>query len=136
MKHINLKTFWPAIGMFVLATILFCIPGDRLPDEDWLGDIGFDKFVHIGLFTALVSLWGLPFIARSIRDETSQRNLSRILIYIVLISIGYGIAIEFIQGAFIPNRSYSLADMVADALGCGVGGILLNKQRKAAVDQA
>jgi VanZ family protein len=136
MRHINLKSFWPAIGMFVLATTLFCIPGDRLPDEDWLGDISFDKFVHIGLFAALVSLWGLPFIARSIRDETSQRNLSRILIYIVLVSIGYGIAIEFIQGAFIPNRSYSLADMVADALGCGVGGILLNKQRKAAVDQA
>jgi VanZ family protein len=130
MRQINLRTFWPAIGMFVLATLLFCIPGDKLPTEDWLGDIGFDKLVHVGLFAALVSLWGLPFIARSTRDDAAQRNLTRMLAYVVLLSVGYGIAIEFIQGAFIPNRSYSLADMVADALGCGLGGILLTKQRK------
>jgi len=136
MKRIHLSTFWPAVGMSVFATTLFCILGDKLPDEDWLGDIGFDKLVHVGLFAALVSLWGLPFIARSTRDENSQRNLTRLLASVVLVAIGYGIAIEFIQGAFIPNRSYSLADMVADALGCAVGGFILSKQRKAAIDRA
>jgi hypothetical protein len=136
MKPIKQKTFWPAIGMLILATVLFCIPGDRLPDEDWLGDISADKLVHIGLFCALVSLWGLPLIGRSAIDELSQRGLSRMLVSVVLVAIGYGIAIEFIQGAFIPNRSYSLADMVADALGSGFGGILLNKQRKLAISQA
>jgi VanZ family protein len=136
MKQINLRTFWPAVGMFILATTLFCIPGDKLPEEDWLGDIGFDKFVHVGLFASLVILLGLPFIARSGQGEASQRNLSRTLLFIVLGYLVYGIVIEIIQGAFIPNRSYSLADMVADALGCGVGGILLNIRRKAVVDQA
>lgn len=31
--------------------------------------------------------------------------------------IGYGIGIEFIQDAFIPDRSFELMDIVADATG-------------------
>jgi len=135
MKLINLKSFWPAIGMFLLATALFCIPGDRLPDEDWLGKISIDKIVHIGLFAALVILWGLPFIARANAGTDSQRSLRRTMITIVVMAVLYGVAIEFIQGAFIPNRSYSLADMVADALGSLAGGVLLRSQRKAAMNQ-
>lgn len=116
--------------MSAIATGLFCIPGDRLPDDDWLGKISIDKFAHVGLFGALVVLWGLPFIARSTADPASQQSLTRIIILIVIIAVVYGVAIEFIQGAFIPNRSYSLADMIADALGCAAGFAWLNRQRK------
>ncbi|MGC3948484.1 MAG: VanZ family protein [Chryseolinea sp.] len=125
---IRIKSFWPGIFMFILATVLFCLPGDTLPDEDWLGDISADKIVHIGLFAVLVALWGLPFIYRTDanRDENSLR---RTLLLVVVIAIFYGIAIEFIQGAFIPNRSYSLADMIADMLGSIAGGIFVNRQR-------
>lgn len=134
MKAITIRSFWPAIVMLIIATGLFCTPGDRLPDDDWLGKISIDKFAHVGLFGALVALWGMPFIARSTSDPSSQRNLARTLTWIVVIAVVYGVAIEFIQGAFIPNRSYSLADMVADALGCAAGFAWLNRQRKLTFD--
>ena len=123
---IRIKSFWPGIFMLILATVLFCVPGNKLPDEDWLGDISADKIVHVGLFAALVALWGLPFIYRSAADNTS--TLRRTLILVVVIAILYGVAIEFFQGAYIPNRSYSLADMLADTLGSVVGGIFVSRQ--------
>ena len=121
---VRITSFWPAIGMFVLATVLFCIPGNELPDEDWLGEISADKIVHIGLFATLVILWGLPFVSRSV----DSRSLRRTLAIIVILAVAYGIAIEFIQGAFIPMRSFSLADMIADALGSVIGGAFVNRR--------
>ncbi|MEJ1241122.1 VanZ family protein [Chryseolinea sp. T2] len=123
---IRIKSFWPGIVMLIVATVLFCIPGNQLPDEDWLGEISADKIVHVGLFAALVALWGLPFVYRSASGEI--RTLKRALLLIVVIAILYGIAIEFIQGAYIPNRTYSLADMVADTLGSLIGGVFVNRQ--------
>jgi VanZ family protein len=124
---IRIQSFWPAIGMFVLATILFCLPGNELPDEDWLGDISADKIVHIGLFGGLVTLFGLPFVSKA--ETNADSSLRRTLITIVVLAIAYGIAIEFIQGAFIPMRSFSVADMIADALGSVFGGVFVNRQR-------
>ena len=124
---IRIQSFWPAIGMFALATILFCLPGDELPNEDWLGDISADKIVHIALFGALVTLFGLPFVSKA--ENIKNTNLRRTLITIVVLAIAYGIAIEFIQGAFIPKRSFSVADMIADALGSVFGGVFVNRQR-------
>lgn len=126
--RVSIRSFWPGIGMLALATLLFCLPSDKLPDEDWLGELNFDKFVHAGLFAALVALWGLPFVSRLQGDENNGA-FTRALTYVVVLAVAYGIAIEFIQGAFIPGRSYSLADMIADAVGSGIGGWLVNKQR-------
>lgn len=112
--------------MLILATVLFCIPGNQLPDDDWLGDISADKLVHIALFAILVTLWGLPSIHRV---QKQPESLKRTLILIVVVALIYGVAIELIQGAYIPNRSYSLADMAADALGSIAGGIFVNRQR-------
>lgn len=126
--RIRIRSFWPAIGMFVLATILFCLPGKELPDEDWLGDIGADKIVHVVLFALLAVLWGLPFIDRTTADRNAGQ-LKRTLTYVILLAVAYGIAIEFIQGAYIPGRSFSLADMVADTVGSILGGVIVNHQR-------
>jgi len=130
---IRVKSFWPGILMLVLATVLFCLPGDKLPDEDWLGDISADKIVHVGLFAVLVALWGLPFIHRS--ESNGENQLRRTLVLIVAIAIVYGVAIEFIQGAYIPNRSYSLADMIADSLGSIAGGLFVNRLRERSTNQ-
>lgn len=125
---IRIKSFWPGIFMFILATTLFCLPGDKLPEEDWLGDISADKIVHIGLFAVLVTLWGLPFLHRS-NTAGRERTFRRTLVLIVMIAVLYGIIIELVQGAYIPNRSYSLADMGADALGSIAGGVFVHRQR-------
>ncbi|HTF22137.1 MAG TPA: VanZ family protein [Chryseolinea sp.] len=128
--RITIKSFWPAIGMLLLATILFCVPGNELPDEDWLGKINADKLVHIGLFAALVGLWGLPIVAKVPRD-VHRSSAKRVLFYVVAAAIVYGIAIELIQGAYIPNRSYSVADMVADGIGSVMGGLFVSRQYQA-----
>jgi VanZ family protein len=121
---IQIKSFWPALIGLAVATTLFCLPGKEFPEQDWFSKIFLDKWVHVGLFAVLVGLWCLPLIHR-MRELTRLRNL---FIWITLGFIGYGIVIEFVQGNFIPYRTLGVDDMVADAVGCGIGYLFANRQ--------
>jgi VanZ family protein len=123
---IQIKSFWPAILAFVIATVLFCLPGEEFPKEDWFDKILLDKWIHVGLFAGLVTFWCLPFIPR-FQDEAKIR---RAFNKITLAFIAYGILIEFIQGNFIPFRTFGVDDMIADAVGCGVGLLFAKHQLK------
>jgi hypothetical protein len=114
---IEIKSFWPAILAFIVATMLFCLPGEEFPEADWLNQLHFDKFIHVGLFIMLVVLWCLP---AGYRLENKKR-LDSVYICVTVAFISYGIAIEFIQRNFIPHRSFDFFDIVADAIGCGLG---------------
>jgi len=120
---IQIRSFWPAIIAFILATILFCLPGDKFPEDELFNIFQVDKIIHVGLFAFMVILWSLPFISRV---ENSGR-LINIFIGVALGFVLYGILIEFIQGSFIRNRTMGIDDMIADALGCGVGFIAAKK---------
>lgn len=123
---IQIKSFWPAILAFVIATVLFCLPGQEFPKEEWFGKVLLDKWIHVGLFAVLVTFWCLPFIPR-LEDEAKIRGAFN---KISLAFISYGIVIEFIQGNFIPFRSFGLDDMIADAIGCVVGLLFSRHQLK------
>jgi VanZ family protein len=123
---IQIKSFWPAILSFIIATVLFCLPGQEFPKEEWFGKVLLDKWIHVGLFAGLVTFWCLPFIPR-LEDEAKIRSAFN---KITLAFISYGIVIEFIQGNFIPFRSFGLDDMIADAIGCGVGLLFSRHQLK------
>ncbi|HVZ57781.1 MAG TPA: VanZ family protein [Chitinophagaceae bacterium] len=112
-----LKGFVPAILWFILSTILLTLPGSDLPKAGWLEAIHFDKFVHIGMFAGMVWLWCLG-IQRRTRDIA---RLRRAFGWLALIWLGYGVGMEFVQRYFIPNRSFDLSDMAADAVGCLAG---------------
>jgi hypothetical protein len=120
---IQVRSFWPGVIAFTIATVLFCLPGDKFPEDELFNIFQVDKIIHIGLFAAMVVLWSLPFISRI---ENSDR-LNNVLIGVALAFILYGILIEFIQGNFIRNRAMGIDDMIADALGCGVGFIAAKK---------
>ena len=120
---IQIKSFWPAVVAFIIATFLFCLPGDEFPEAGWLDKIYFDKLVHVGLFLTLVFLWILP--ARERADN--QRTINKIFLGITLAFVVYGIAIEFIQLHFIPHRSFDFFDIVADSAGCVLGSIAAKK---------
>ena len=120
---IQTKSFLPAAFAFVVATLLFCLPGDRLSEASWLEDLELDKVVHVGLFAVLVFLWCLPL--QLLIKNTDRRNT--IYGWITLGFIAYGVAIEFIQRDLIPYRSFDLYDIVADTIGCGVGWIVIRK---------
>ena len=108
------------VGALIFFTILFCLPGSAFPKEDWVSEIYFDKWVHIGIFAVLLFLW-----CRSL-------GLSRIMAYIilVLIAITYGFLIEFIQDRLVDNRSWDLGDVAADLVGSIVGILVWKGYKK------
>jgi hypothetical protein len=116
---IRVNTFWPAILGFILATLLFCLPGDRFSKAGWLEELELDKVVHVGLFAMLVFLWCVPLRSR-IREVN---RLSKMYIWITLSFVSYGVVIEFIQRDLIPYRSFDLFDIVADTIGCFTGWV-------------
>jgi len=124
--RINIKTFWPATISLIGATVLFCLPGDEFPEKKWFEKIFLDKWVHIGLFTVLVLLWSLPMLYK----VSMQSKLHKVLVGISIAFVLYGVLIEFIQGRFIPHRTFGVDDMVADAIGCGLGFFLAKRQTK------
>jgi VanZ family protein len=92
-------------------SILFFLPGSALPKENWLDQIYFDKWVHIGLFAVLIFLWRSSF-----NYKISNYNL--ILFFTALL---YGFMVEVIQLYFISNRSFDLYDVAADMTGSVLG---------------
>jgi len=120
-KVFYLKTFKPsfapAIAWLIISTALLTIPGSKFPKEDWLSKIWFDKWVHIGMFALMVMLWCRAMLSRS---EGIQKLKQSFLILAVAF-VFYGIAMEFVQKYFIPNRSFDTGDIIADAVGCGAG---------------
>lgn len=113
---IRIKSYWPAIGWLILATVAFCVPGSSLPKNDWLGKIYADKWIHIGLFSVMVFLWCAPLLNRQ-----TQKPLNRLFIGTAIVFFSYGVLIELIQHFFISNRSFDWGDIGADAVGCLIG---------------
>jgi VanZ family protein len=99
-----------AVAWLVFISILFFLPASNLPKSNWLGEIYFDKWVHIGLFAALIFLWCSAF------------DLVRRYIWILLFSAAlYGLGVEIIQGNYMMNRSFDLYDLLADIAGSLLG---------------
>ena len=120
---IRITSFWPAVVALVVATLLFCLPGQEFRHINWLDKIHFDKFAHIGLFSVLVFLWILPPLSR----VTDKQKINRMYLWIAVAFVAYGIAIEFIQLNFVPHRSFDFFDIVANTIGCAFGGIAASK---------
>lgn len=124
--RITIKSFWPAIVALVGATILFCLPGDEFPEKSWFEKIFLDKWVHVGLFTVLVLLWSLPMLHKI----TATSRLHKVLVWVSVAFFLYGVIIEFVQGNFIPHRTFGVDDMAADAVGCALGFFVAKRQSK------
>ena len=124
--RISIKTFWPAAISLIGATVLFCLPGDEFPEKSWFEKIYLDKWVHVGLFTVLVLLWSLPMLHKI----KIHSRLQKALVLTAASFVIYGIIIEIVQEHFIPHRTFGVDDMVADAIGCGLGFFLAKRQTK------
>jgi VanZ family protein len=74
-----------------------------------------DKWVHIGLFGALVTLWCM------VRKFFRAKKLINSFIWIGIGGLAYGIIMEFVQLYFVAHRSFEFGDIVADVVGCVVG---------------
>ncbi len=116
-KEMRISKFAPGIAWFFLILILVCIPGYDLPKVDnWLIEINFDKFIHVGLFAVLAYLFMIPFS----KSDLPQKEKWHYFIKITIATIIWGITTELIQKYFVPSRSFNLSDCAAD----GLGGII------------
>jgi VanZ family protein len=110
-------SFIPAISWFIISVALLTIPGSAFPKENWLDKIWFDKWVHIGMFAIMVTLWCWAML----KMHSVSTRLRTVFIWIGLLSLSYGVGMEFVQKYFINNRSFDVGDIIADAVGCTLG---------------
>lgn len=99
--------------MIVLAFAMLT-PGTKFPETD-LFDFQ-DKVVHIILFLIQGYLWSGVGIDK---NEVSSKN-PKIWRNFILFGVLVGIGFEYLQ-QFISYRSFELMDMIANALGAGLG---------------
>ena len=71
----------------------------------------------MGLFGAMVFLW-CRVLAKIFGGRTSY------FLQLTLYFVVYGIVMEFVQRYFIPNRSFDIGDLGADAVGSLAGYLL------------
>ncbi len=113
--------FIPATGWIIICTILLTLPGSSFPKEDWLDKIWFDKWVHIGLFAAIVVTWCWGVF------KSGSENPARLYLQITMLASIYGIAMEYVQKYLVVNRSFDGADIIADAAGAYIGYLFSRK---------
>ena len=103
--------YW--LPLYVYAGIIFYFSGkpSTLPE---IAIPFFDKIVHVFEFT----VFGL-LAARAFKNSSKSTMFENFKILAVIVSVAYGVLDEFHQG-FIPERQFSVFDMIAD----GIGGIL------------
>ena len=113
-RSLGIKKFIPGIAWFFLVLVLICLPGSDIPTvNDWLGEIYFDKWVHVGLFAVLAFLFMLPFL----RSSMEAKQKWNVILKIGLATCIWGLTTEFIQKFFVTGRQFDLFDWSADTLG-------------------
>jgi VanZ family protein len=103
----------------MLVLVLIMIPGKQLPESEFLFEINFDKFVHMGIFGLLAILFGWPFYKTVI---PKNKKIFYFIVIAVLTS-AFGYTTELMQKYWAQGRSYSLMDWLADT--CGALGAFI-----------
>ena len=114
------------IGWTVLTITLLCLPGSAIPKGGIYSIPNLDKLFHFVLFGILPVFWAYYAIRKTDFDKWRK-----FLVVVTLASIALGIALEFIQYYFIPNRDFDVKDIFADALGAIVFAGIVRYYEKA-----
>lgn len=118
---IPIKKFIPGIAWFFVVLILVCTPGPDLPDVgDWFGKLSIDKFIHCGIFGLLALLWNWPVLKSNLPNLQKKHWFLKIALAVSI----FGIITELLQKYYIPGRSFSLIDCLADIIG-GFGALII-----------
>ena len=112
-KDVKAASFLPLGIWFLILLVLVCLPGEDLPESDFLSGINFDKLVHAGLFGGIVFLFCWPFKKSSIE----RKEKVSLFLKATIATCIWGITTEFIQKFFVTGRQFDLLDWTADNLG-------------------
>jgi VanZ family protein len=112
----------PAVLWSLVILILTLLPGRNIPN---VGFFQIDKIVHFFIFGVLMILssYGLTKVV------DTKGNPANPLLLTGLFSVGFGIVIEILQ-LFVPGRSFSAADMLANSIGVGLGFLIFMLLKK------
>ena len=114
----KLKNYTPALIWAAIILYLSASSGIKVPET--LSDlIGMDKLGHLviyAVFTVLL-LFGV----------SKNRNLNQSsLIFVVVLSSGYGVLMEVMQFTFFKGRYFEVLDIIANIIGSFVGLFFFN----------
>lgn len=74
--------------------------------------VGIDKIVHILLHLFFTFLWGITLV-----KSGRWSSFSKVMCFSFLLSLVFGLLIEFIQGYFTTSRSADITDVLANIFG-------------------
>lgn len=117
VKH-PARYFLPTLTWLILITVLLTLPGSAFPKANWLDKIWLDKWIHLGLFSLLQ--FNLTWSAYKFNNKQLRVNT---LIWLAIGTVAYGIAMEFVQKYWVPNRSFDAGDIIADTAGTLLGAV-------------
>jgi len=110
---------------WTLLILLVClIPGDNLPNSSFLSFKGADKLIHFTLYLVLLIVVGKGLV----NYFNPSYSSNRIIVIAFLYCLFLGIGIEFIQSVFVADRLGDVFDVLANATGASIGGIILIAQ--------
>ena len=67
----------------------------------------------------MVMLWSRAFL----KKEKNASGSQKVIALTGIISLLYGVMMEFVQQYLVSNRSFDIGDIVADGIGCAVAVI-------------
>lgn len=123
MKKLVVK--YPTLLSIVWALIIFGLcatPGQYIPSISWLDLLSIDKLVHAFIFYVQCSALLM------VRWRYQQVNYFKIVY--LLISIIYGMLLEWMQATMFVNRSADWMDIAANSFGCLMGFWLFGRLQK------
>ncbi len=106
--------------LWALVILGLCsMPGRFIPSANWLELLSFDKWVHAGIFFALLGLLQVAVVAHG-----QTKNLSY---FYFILCVLYGGALELMQVTLFSERSADWYDVIANSFGCLLAFVLNTK---------
>ncbi len=123
MQKVPFIKFIPGIAWFFIVLFLMCLPGNELPETDWLHINYFDKIMHIGVFAFLGFLFSWPFYKSGVSKAERKNYFIKIALSVSI----WGLTTEFIQKYIVIGRSFDLMDWAADSIGALIALLFTKK---------
>lgn len=102
--------YWMSGLCFLTILVLCMMPGKKFPEENYIFFIPMDKIVHFTMFFGFALLLNSDF-------RKTDKSLQAFSYRSILISSGYGMVIEVLQGTLTTTRSADVKDWIADSIG-------------------
>lgn len=117
-RSYHLIYFTPALVWGIFISYFSLLPGNEVPP---FMEYFNDKVIHSSIYFLSASLIYLGFIRFNFRNPVSLG----MLVFILVLCISYGGAIEVLQYYFIPRRTGDWFDFMANSTGAIVSVLLL-----------